>query len=195
MQKRGHMRRVGLRTNSLSYLVIATASVQILAGAQATGGSGLDQLVSIESLTGSSFGDMLFGNSAANRLMGGGGNDTLNGDPGNDVLIGGTGSDVFVFKTSVDPNNVDAIEDFEVGVEVIHLSSPVFSAIASLGALAAEAFNTGAEATDIDDRIIYDEVTGVLRYDSDGAGGADAVQFAMLTNVATVLSENDFLVI
>ena len=62
-----------------------------------------DTYVSIENLTGSSFGDLLEGNDASNTLNGGagndvlagnGGNDVLNGDSGDDALDGGTGNDI-----------------------------------------------------------------------------------------------------
>ena len=64
-----------------------------LAGAQNTGGAGIDTLVSIEDVIGTNFNDVLTGNSGNNRLFGLEGNDTLNGGSGNDRLDGGTGSD------------------------------------------------------------------------------------------------------
>jgi Ca2+-binding RTX toxin-like protein len=113
-----------------------------LAGAQNTGGAGIDQLVSIENLTGSIFNDVLIGNSANNvltgregndTLIGGLGNNTLTGDSGNDTLTGGSGNDrliggagadslrsgvglnVFVFNSVTDSlafGSRDTIEDF-----------------------------------------------------------------------------------
>lgn len=74
------------------------------AGAQDTGGSGIDTLVSIENLTGSAFDDKLIGNAGTNVVSGLGGNDSLDGaagndklfgDDGDDLLIGGAGQDVF----------------------------------------------------------------------------------------------------
>jgi Ca2+-binding RTX toxin-like protein len=68
----------------------ATASVTVsllVAGAQDTGGAGVDQLVDIENLTGSAFADTLTGNDAANTLAGGGGNDVLSGRDGDDTLL------------------------------------------------------------------------------------------------------------
>jgi Ca2+-binding RTX toxin-like protein len=65
-------------TDTASY-AYATAGVQVnltLTSAQATGGSGSDRLVGIETLTGSAYADRLTGNSAANVLNGGAGNDT-----------------------------------------------------------------------------------------------------------------------
>ncbi|HUH50378.1 MAG TPA: protease [Mycoplana sp.] len=52
-----------------------------------------DTYVSIENLTGSSYGDKLTGNSGANTINGGSGNDALDGGAGNDTLIGGVGAD------------------------------------------------------------------------------------------------------
>jgi Ca2+-binding RTX toxin-like protein len=53
-----------------------------LGGAQDTGGGGVDTLISIENLTGSSFDDVLTGDSADNVLQGGAGNDVLDGGAG-----------------------------------------------------------------------------------------------------------------
>ena len=73
-----------------------------VAGAQATGGSGSDTLVSIENLVGSAFADRLTGNAAANRLAGGAGNDVLVGGAGNDTMQGGDGDDTFVVDAALD---------------------------------------------------------------------------------------------
>ncbi len=83
----------------------ATAGVTVdltVTGAQATGGSGNDELISIENLTGSSFNDVLTGDSGNNILIGGAGNDILNGGDGDDVLIGGAGSDTLNGGAGVD---------------------------------------------------------------------------------------------
>lgn len=87
----------------------ATAGVIIslnLAGAQNTVGAGLDQLVSIENLTGTNFADTLTGNSANNVLTGLNGNDTLNGGNGNDLLNGGGGIDTASYSTATAGVNV-----------------------------------------------------------------------------------------
>ena len=59
----------------------------------AGGSAGNDQLISIESLTGSQGGDVLRGNAEANVLTGLGATDLLYGRDGNDVLLGGDGDD------------------------------------------------------------------------------------------------------
>ena len=60
-----------------------------IAGPQDTVGAGLDTLIGIERLIGSSGNDTLTGDSLANRIDGGAGDDTIDGGAGNDILIGG----------------------------------------------------------------------------------------------------------
>ncbi|MFN9622362.1 MAG: beta strand repeat-containing protein [Cyanobacteriota bacterium] len=65
--------------DTVSYLS-ATAAVNVslsLTGAQSTGGSGFDELISIENITGSKFNDTLQGNSGNNIIDGGLGSDTV----------------------------------------------------------------------------------------------------------------------
>ncbi|MEF8756312.1 MAG: Ig-like domain-containing protein [Accumulibacter sp.] len=82
--------------DTVSYLYGASGGVSIslaIAGAQATGGSGSDTLMSIEHLIGSNQDDSLAGDGNANRLEGGNGNDMLAGGAGNDTLSGSAGND------------------------------------------------------------------------------------------------------
>lgn len=77
--------------------------------------------------------------------------------------------------------------------DTVQLENAVFTALTATGWLAAAAFHIGAAAADADDRIIYNDATGALSYDSDGTGAADAVQFATLAhNLA--MTNADFLV-
>ena len=55
-------------------------------------GQGNDQLDSIENITGSQRGDVIFGDAGANRLNGRGGADLMAGREGSDTLIGSSGS-------------------------------------------------------------------------------------------------------
>jgi Ca2+-binding RTX toxin-like protein len=87
----------GAGSDTVSYQQGASAGVKVnlsVAAAQATGGSGLDTLSSIERLTGSSYSDQLTGNGRINVLAGLGGNDILAGRSGNDRLDGGVGNDI-----------------------------------------------------------------------------------------------------
>ena len=69
----------------------------------------------------------------------------------------------------------------------------MFTGLAA-GALAAGAFNTGAAATEADDRIIYNSATGALLFDADGTGASAAIQFATLAG-GLALTASEFLVI
>ena len=53
---------------------------------------------------------------------------------------------------------------------------------------------TTGGAVDATDRILYDDLTGAVSYDSDGSGATTAIQFATLTGAPTVFF-NDFVVI
>ena len=93
-------------------------------------------------------------------LIGGAGNDFLNGGFGNDVLTGGAGKDAFVFDTKPHKSsNKDAINDFKVVDDTIHLDNAAFTKVGSNGTLKASAFwaNTTGKAHDSNDRIIYDK--------------------------------------
>ncbi len=137
--------------------------------------------------------DDLIGGGGADRLYGGGGQDWLYGGRGNDVLYGGAGADDFHFDTALNAStNVDKIKDFTVGSDAIFLDRDIFTGIEQGGALAADAFVEGTRARDAEDRIVYDEATGRIFYDADGAGGAAAILFATVT-AGTDLIASDFI--
>ncbi len=145
--------------------------------------------------TGNTLANTLTGNRAANTLSGLGGNDLINGGLGNDLLIGGTGLDTFVFTTATGAANIDSIVGFVAADDTIQLDNAIFAGLGlATGALAAGMFNTGAAATQADDRIIYNAATGALFYDADGLNGVAGVQFATLGG-APSLSALDFVVI
>jgi Ca2+-binding RTX toxin-like protein len=134
----------------------------------------------------------LFGNSSGNVVRGNNSNNHLNGGAGNDELTGLGGADFFLFTTALNAaTNVDVITDFNVAQDGILLSNEVFDHWAEGGLVSADNFVIGAAAQDAEDRIIYDEDTGALFYDSDGLGGADAVQFAELSS-GLALTHLDF---
>jgi Ca2+-binding RTX toxin-like protein len=86
----------GAGSDTASY-VDASGGVTVglaISGAQTVGGGqGVDTLVSIERLIGSSFADTLSGSSAGDTLVGGDGSDTLVGGDGNDFIDPGRGDD------------------------------------------------------------------------------------------------------
>ncbi|MCW5737172.1 MAG: hypothetical protein KIS73_23805, partial [Enhydrobacter sp.] len=145
-----------------------------------------DTIRNIENVIGGSGNDTLTGDALANRLEGGAGNDTL---------TGGAGKDEFVF--GFPPNGVfsalgnDRITDFNVADDSFVLA---FAPFGGPGSLVANAFYIGTAAHDADDRIIYNQMTGALFYDADGAGAGGQVQFATIST-GLALTNNDFIVI
>ncbi|RZJ24481.1 MAG: calcium-binding protein, partial [Haliea sp.] len=154
-------------------------------------------------LTGNALDNILIGNGSANSLNGGAGNDLLDGGglslsgfTAGDLLTGGTGQDTFRFSSAIN-GPATRIADFMAADDTIQLDNAIFAALAD-GALGANAFQAGTQSTAgaADVRIILNTSTGGLFYDADGAGGADAVQFATVDLVGLVgpITAADFLV-
>jgi len=137
-------------------------------------------------LTGNANGNTVIGNNGANRIDGG---------AGNDQLTGRGGADGFLFDTALNgASNVDRVTDFNVADDTIVLDQTIFSSSLGLGNISAGELVIGAAAQDANDRIIYNDATGTLLYDSDGVGGTAAVQFATLS-AGLALTNLDFLVV
>ncbi|MGV0761328.1 calcium-binding protein [Tistrella mobilis] len=116
----------GLGMDTASYFDAgAGVSVDLATGLGSRGDALGDRLISIESLGGSAFDDVLRGDAAANKLVGfdgadsldgRGGNDEIHGRGGADVLTGGTGRDRFVYLDASDSTfpgaGRDIITDF-----------------------------------------------------------------------------------
>ncbi|MDT4831286.1 Bifunctional hemolysin/adenylate cyclase [compost metagenome] len=78
----------GAGVDTVSYANGGGVSVDLgITTAQSTGGSGLDTLINIENLQGSSSNDTLVGSAASNVLDGGAGRDIVRGGDGNDVVL------------------------------------------------------------------------------------------------------------
>ncbi|RMF41455.1 MAG: hypothetical protein D6754_00950 [Alphaproteobacteria bacterium] len=136
-------------------------------------------------------GDDMLGGDGKDRLVGGGGHDILNGQAGRDVLIGGAGADEFVLDSTATADR-DKIKHFTVGTDVIDLADSAFGL--GVGPLDPTSFVIGTAALDANDHILYDDVTGKLRYDADGVGGAGPSLIAIL-DPGLALSAADFNVI
>ena len=185
----------------------------------AVGGFADDTLRNIENVIGGVGNDKLVGDGLINRLAGGGGNDRLRGNDGNDALLGdagrdkikggrgkdevhgglgkdalggGPGKDTFYFESKPGPNNVDRIKDY-AHADTIALDQDIFGKLGT-GKLKADYFHVGSQAGDADDRIIYDDQSGALYFDKDGAGGAHQVKFAELTGHPD-LDHGEFLIV
>jgi Ca2+-binding RTX toxin-like protein len=57
------------------------------------------------------------------------------------------------------------------------------------------AFTLGAQAGQADDRLIYDEASGALRYDADGSGTAAAAVLIATLGAHTALGAADLFVV
>jgi serralysin len=150
------------------------------------GGAGNDNL------RGGGGGDKITGGRGFDQIWGGDGNDVVTGGIGGDKMTGGAGNDSFVFETALGHPNVDRIIDFRSANDVFRLDNAAFTGLAA-GALDAEAFVIGEAALEADDRIVYNESSGHLLFDADGAGGGAALRFAVV-NGGTSLAANDFIV-
>jgi Ca2+-binding RTX toxin-like protein len=193
---------VDLVKSSVTRLLGANLENLTLTGAAAIDGTGNglnNTLVGNNAanlLSGANGNDALTGAGGADTLGGGNGADTLNGGLGNDTLTGGANADKFVFNVAANAANADTIADFTQASDRIQLENSVFTGLgAATGFLAGAKFWIGPAAHDADDRIIYDNATGALYYDSDGNAAAHAqVLIATLTGAPT-LAASDIVVI
>ena len=103
-------------SDTASYAGAAAAVIADLGNpANNTGEAAGDTFISIEGLTGTVFGDLLFGDGGDNLLRGLGGNDTLSGGGGVNVLEGGDGNDsLSTFAGTIDGG---AGDDFVTGFD------------------------------------------------------------------------------
>ena len=177
----------------------------------ADGLGGTDHVRNVENVTGTSFADSIFGNASANVLRGGAGADQLGGGLGNDTLYGGMNedgtdgdgaADWFRFATTLGPNNVDTIREFEVGTDVIYIyNNGAFPAYldAGDGYLDPGEFVSGAGVTEGDGpgvHFAYDTTTGNLYYDDD-ATVPGSILFARIFNsqgLPSALSASDIFI-
>jgi Ca2+-binding RTX toxin-like protein len=86
------------------------------------GGTGIDLLdggIGRDTLLGQAGNDRLLGGAGDDRIEGGLGNDLIIGGGGSDTLIGGAGRDIFFYNSLV--QGIDAIEDFQPGIDRINL--------------------------------------------------------------------------
>lgn len=134
-----------------------------------TGGSGNDIL------DGGTGNDELIGEIGNDILYGGAGNDRLAGHEGLNTLYGGPGRDKFIFE--FEQGRPDKIMDFKASDDTIMLDRGFFEAVQK-GTLSSGAFQLGSQASEADDRIIYNQATGAISYDPDGNVAQGARIFA-----------------
>lgn len=113
------------------------------------------------------------------------------------------GSFVHTFRSGADRFSfyypyygVDTITDFLVSQgDTIGVSAYRFnSGLVAGAAITPIQFVLGTAAQNADNRFIYNTATGALSFDGDGAGGAAAVQLAVLSTKPSLTSDNIFVI-
>jgi Ca2+-binding RTX toxin-like protein len=133
----------------------------------------------------------LVGNALSNGIAGSNGNNVLFGGAGADTLTGLGGADKFHFNDATSGAvNADYISDFSAAQgDKISLDAGAFIGFGST--IDGAEFQMGTVATGNQATILYDQSTGRLFYDSDGAGAGAAVIFATV-NPGTAITAADF---
>jgi Ca2+-binding RTX toxin-like protein len=149
------------------------------------GGEGQDKLFGedgADDLNGGNDKDLVSGGLGADLVKGQAGNDTLIGGQGNDVITGGGGNDRFVFDEPLNVTGTDQIRDFGLGADKLVFEKTIYTGLSGTSITAAQ-FLTAAgaiAATTSEQRFIYNQTTGDLRFDADGIGVAAATLIANL---------------
>ena len=191
-------------TFSFSLAALGNIENLDLEGTAAINGTGnaLDNYIqgngSANILNGGAGNDYIFGENGADTLIGGLGNDTLDGGFGSQRLEGGLGNDVF---RNFNGFGSDVITDFVSGFDSLSLVG--FGAGLSFtgagNSLTANQFlldTDGIAGTldtlgTADTRIVYDQTTGNLYYDTNGNVAGGQVQIFDFTGVAPTLNSTD----
>ncbi|MEQ1951019.1 hypothetical protein [Mesorhizobium sp. CN2-181] len=160
-----------------------------------TGNDGKNEMI------GSDFNDWMHGRGGNDTMYGGAGSDVINAGLGRDTMYGDDGKDAFVFDTAVASTNVDHLGDFRPQDDSIRLDDSVFQWTGqALGTIKQSEFKVigNGQAIDADDHILYNQNTGAIYYDADGAGGKSAQLFAIADNFSgdvPILTYQDFIII
>jgi Ca2+-binding RTX toxin-like protein len=148
----------------------------------------------IEYFSGTGGNDILKAGSGNDKLTGLGGNDTLGGGTGRDELAGGAGEDVFLFDSTLSTTNNDFIDFKLADNDRIWLKQSTFNQIGidQVGqALSATAFALSTDTITATTRIIYNQATGEIFYDANGAAAGLRVLFATIAGTTKPLITQD----
>jgi uncharacterized protein YjiK len=173
-----------------------------------TGSPGKIAIIPNPPIVGTTGADNLVGTAGDDIIDGGAGNDIIFAFDGNDIIYGGagvdllysgTGNDIFAFNNA--SQGIDKIFDFGTGNDRIGIDragfggNAVFGSDSAIGlALDPSRFTLGSSATTASQRFIYNDQSGALFFDTDGAGGANQVRIAQLVGNPT-LSSSSFVTI
>lgn len=152
-----------------------------------TKGDRLDGKANDDSLTGDQGEDRIIGGNGDDILAGGSGDDTLVGGTSQDKLTGGGGRDTFQYGRPSE--GADTLTDFSASEDVIELTDGDAFGLNGSG-ISEQQFALGTAAQDSSDRFIYDQNTGDLFFDVDGAGTTAQQRIATLSNREAIGSQN-----
>ncbi|MBE9010676.1 hypothetical protein IQ250_10695 [Pseudanabaenaceae cyanobacterium LEGE 13415] len=177
---------------------LSAAEIEQVTFTAGAGRDAFDGSASTTALTafGDSGRDALVGGSAADKLDGGKGADWISGGAGANELTGGEGEDGFVLQLPKAGEGFDTITDFEGAADAFYVSKALFGELDAAIALplSGSQFKVGESATEAGAQFIYNNQSGGLFYDSDGATGAEQVQVAALTPGLELNNSNFFVV-
>lgn len=142
-------------------------------GKDVMNGAGADDI-----LNGFSGSDAISGAGGSDYLIGGKGSDILDGGKGRDRLVGNGGADTFVFDAGLTRANADRIVKFNPDQDIILLDATIFTGIGTT--LDGIEYVMGPSAESENSRIIYNEFTGKIYFDSDGTGASQQRLFATI---------------
>lgn len=159
----------GIDTVSYAYAASAVTASLAITTVQATGGSGSDTILNVESLVGSNFNDKLTGNTAANSLNGGAGADTMIGGLGNDGYYVDNIGDVVTELANEGIDTVYSTISYTLGANLENLYINTTGAVNATGNALANVLYAGAGNNVID-----------------GLDGSDTVSYAYAVSGVTV---------
>jgi Ca2+-binding RTX toxin-like protein len=138
--------------------------------------------------------DLLSGGLGDDRLLGGNGSDHLSGGFGTDLMKGGAGRDTFHYsdvRQSMPGDRADAIHGFEAGFDKIDVS-PIDAEGGKVGRQAFEFIGTDGFTAEGQVRAIQIGSDTLLRFNTQGSGGAEME--ILLTNInASTLTSDSFI--
>jgi serralysin len=178
---------------SLSWTLGANFEVLVLTGSAALNGTG-NALANM--ITGAAGANLLAGGDGADTIAGGAGDDTLLGGAAADLLSGGAGADAFRFLRPSEGG--DIITDFDGAADRFEFSAAGFGAGLRAGMDLVVAgrlqLNEAGAAVGTIAQFIYNTVSHVLAWDSNGIGVGGMTQIALLRD-GTGVAAGDFIII
>ncbi|MDD2830166.1 MAG: calcium-binding protein, partial [Sulfuricurvum sp.] len=143
------------------YDAVSGVTVKLyVTAAQNTIGAGIDTIINVENLEGSTFNDTLYGNSSGNIISGNDGNDIIDGMGGNDALYGGNGEDTFFSSSS------NEYIDGGAGIDTVSYVSATSAVTINLALTVQDTLGSGTDTIINVENLIGSEFNDTLTGDS-----------------------------